>query len=311
MLLRIPRELLWFDLPGAGDDDVKRRELLIIAASAAIAPITGANAGGSVSGADSRAEGHLSPLIDPSALSVAPWAAPIYDAALNPARAARNASREIAAEGDGAGYSLHHLDQLSGQVMHAHLISDYASLSRQLPALIGRLELASLQASEHDYEHIQCLLSDVYAVTGWTLIKADSPAAAWVAAQRSIDIAGDLSDPLRSAAATRCLSEVHMRARNFREASRTAFLAAVHLDTARTADPAAISCLRGAALLSACAAAARRGDSREALTTIRAAASCADDLDRDYSAFGTVLARPTSLSIELPSLSNWETRAGL
>lgn len=294
-LLRIPRELLWFDLPDAGDD-VKRREILIMAASAAIAPITGPNRSGSISVADDRAEGHVSSLIELSALSVAPWASPIYDAALNPARTARNASREIAAEGDGDPYNLHHLDQLTGQMMQAHLISDYARLSRQLPALIGRLELASLQVSEHDYAHIQRLLSDLYSVTGWTLIKADSPAAAWVAAQSAIDIAGDLGDPLRSAAATRCLSEVHMRARNFREASRIAFLATVHLDTTRTADPTIISCLRGAALLSASAAAARRGDSHEASTAMRAAASCADDLVRDYSALGTVFG-PSNVAI--------------
>ena len=272
---------------------MKRRELLIMAASAAIAPIRGAGPSGSISVADSRADGSL---IEPSALSVAQWASPIYDAALNPARTARNASRDIAADGDGDPYSVHHLDQLTSQVMHAHLVSDYASLSRQLPALIGRLELASLQASEHDYAHIQRLLSDLYAVTGWTLIKADSPAAAWVAAQSAIDIAGDLGDPLRSAAATRCLSEVHMRAKNFREATRTAFLATVHLDTARTADQTVISCLRGAALLSASAAAARRRDSREASTAMRAAASCADDLDRDHSAFGTVFG-PSNVAI--------------
>jgi hypothetical protein len=178
----------------------------------------------------------------------------------------------------------------------AALQSDYTKLSRELPALIGRLELASLQASERDYMHIQRLLSDLYAVTGWTLIKADSPAAAWVAAQGAIDIAGDIDDSLRSAAATRCLSEVHMRARNYKEASRTAFLASVHLDTSRSEDRTVISCLKGAALLSASAAAARRMDSQEASTALRAAAGCADDLDRDYSAFGTVFG-PSNVAI--------------
>lgn len=68
-------------------------------------------------------------------------------------------------------------------------------------------------------------LSDVYAVAGWTLIKADSPIGAWIAAERAIQASEQVGDVLRLAAATRCLAEVHMRANNLEEATRTAWTA--------------------------------------------------------------------------------------
>ncbi len=77
------------------------------------------------------------------------------------------------------------------------------------------------------------------------LIKADSPAAAWNAAQRAVQFAEQADDVLRSAAATRCLAEVHMRARSLEEASRTAFLAATYPGTAPARERATVLCLRG------------------------------------------------------------------
>jgi len=150
---------------------------------------------------------------------------------------------------------LRDLRRAVGRAQDAFLASDYAQLAGTLPGLIGEAELAHLQ--ETAPPGLLELLSDIYAITGWTLIKADSPAAAWTAAQRALHLAEEADDVLRSAAATRCLSEVDMRARNFGEASRTAFLAATYLDTAPTRDRLAVICLRGGALLSASAAAAR------------------------------------------------------
>jgi hypothetical protein len=130
--------------------------------------------------------------------------------------------------------SLTNLRWTAASVMQAELSSDYAQLTQALPSLIGRIELANLQASDEDRLSIQRLLSDVYAIAGWTLIKANSPATAWIAAQRAIQFAELTDDTLRRAAATRCLAEVHMRAKNLHEASRMAFLAATCLDTVQT-----------------------------------------------------------------------------
>lgn len=141
-----------------------------------------------------------------------------------------------------------------------------------------------------------CLLSDVYAAAGWALIKADHSVGAWLAAQRAVGAARQADDALRLAAATRCLAEVHMRAQNFEEATRTAFLAAVHLDTAQPVNRRSSLCLRGAALLSASAAAARRGDSHEAYASLKAATICATELNEERSDLGTVFG-PTNVAI--------------
>jgi hypothetical protein len=223
----------------------------------------------------------------PSALS---WATPIYGAVLSPTDAARRAAATQVANARVAD-----LRAMTGRALQASFASGYAQLAVTLPVLIGTAELANIQAAG-DRPSLQELLSDIYAVTGWTLIKADSPAAAWTAAQRALQHAEDIGDVLRSAAATRCLSEVHMRARNFEEASRMAFLAATYLDTARTSERAAVVCIRGGALLSASAAAARRGDTREARTSLRAAAVCADELDEDRADLGTMFG-PTNVAI--------------
>lgn len=101
---------------------------------------------------------------------------------------------------------------------------------------------------------------------------------------------------LRGAAATRCLAEVHVRARSLQEASRTAFLAATYLDTVHVQERGVVLCLRGAALLSAAAASARRGDRREARTALKAADGCAVGLNEDRSDLGTVFG-PTNVAI--------------
>jgi hypothetical protein len=225
----------------------------------------------------------------------ASWAGPIYEAVVNPMGAVREARSSGSAGSVAPTNNTTVLRQLAKNVLTAHLSSDYLALSVALPRLIGRTELISLQGDDMAAD-IQPLLSDIYAVAAWSLIKADRSAAAWLAAQRAVQVAEQVDDVLRVAAATRCLSEVHMRARNFEEATRTAFLATVQLDAAPSTDREAILCLRGAALLSAAAAAARRGDGREAYAALKAAAVCADELGEDRFDLGTVFG-PTNVAI--------------
>lgn len=231
-----------------------------------------------------------------AALSGASWASPVYEAVLSPTDAARRAVSELKADAGGRLGSLADFRRAVANVMQASLSSDYAHLAQSLPSLIGQIERANLQARDADRLHVQRLLSDVYAVAGWTLIKADSPAASWIAAQRAIQFAEQADDMLRSAAATRCLAEVYMRARSLQEASRTAFLAATYLDTVHVPDRGIVQCLRGAALLSAAAASARRGDRREAHTALKAASVCAAKLNEERSDLGTVFG-PTNVAI--------------
>lgn len=236
-----------------------------------------ADAGGAVAAAAVR---RIPALLPPPAITVAPWAVPVFDAVLDPVQAARQAAATL--QDPNAPITAYELSRSLAAIMSASLASDYGRLARLLPGLIGGAELAAIHADDGDQSAIQQLVCDVYAVAGWALIKADSPAAAWIAAQRAVRAAEDAADPLRSAAATRCLAEVHMRAGNLEDATRVAFLSTAYLDTAPTADKRAISCLRGAALLSAAAAAARRGDSREAYAALNAASTFAAELGEDW-----------------------------
>lgn len=229
-----------------------------------------------------------------AAQSVAPWAGPIYEAVLHPTDVVRRMAAQSEAEGNRAG--LQQLYCAVDKMLCTSFLSDYVQLAKSLPTLIGSVELAALAAPGADQTSTQCLLSDVYAVAAWTLIKADSPAVAWIAAQRAVQAAEQADDVPRQAAATRCVAEAYMRARNFHEAGRTAFLAAAYLDAASTKGKATTFCLRGAALLSAAAAAARRDDNREARIALKAAAGCAMELGEERTDLGTVFG-PTNVAI--------------
>jgi transcriptional regulator with XRE-family HTH domain len=258
-------------------------------------------ADGSLAGSAGSASRPAMPwtLVSRPALALAPsaaWARSISEAVLNPTDAERRALLTWEDNGPTGSLDLQMLSRAVSKARTAELSSDYAQLADTLPDLIGQAELAIVRSNTADESQARCLASDVHVIAGWSLIKADCPAVAWVAAQRAIQLAEQADDVFRSAAATRCLSEVHMRAENFEEASRTAFLAATYLDTARASNRAVVLCLRGAALLSAAAAGARRGDSREAFTSLKAAAVCADGLGENRADLGAVFG-PANVAI--------------
>jgi DNA-binding XRE family transcriptional regulator len=271
---------------------LSRREVLKHGLAATVLPVLGMDNTATI-GAPGYAVEEPSVL---AALSAASWASPIYEAVLSPTDAARHSASELEVNAEGQLGSPADLRRTVATAMQASLASDYARLAQLLPRLIGQTELANLQARDADRLTVQRLLSDVYATAGWALIKADSPVVAWVATQRAIQFAEQADDMLRGAAATRCLAEVHMRAKSLHEASRTAFLAATYLDTAQVQEKGIVHCLRGAALLSAAAASARRGDPREAYTALKAAEVCTVKLHEERCDLGTVFG-PTNVAI--------------
>ena len=198
-----------------------------------------------------------------------------------------NAARRATASWDDGAPDLPALRVVIDRAMRVSLSSDYGALEEALPTLIGCVEAATVQPGG-DERAAHVAVSDVYAVAGWTLIKADSPVGAWIAAQRAVQAAEQAGDVLRIAAATRCLAEVHMRAKNLEESTRTAFLAAVQLESAPPDARLITVSLRGAAFLSAAAASARRGDSREAHAALKAATVCSAELGQDRSDLATV-----------------------
>jgi transcriptional regulator with XRE-family HTH domain len=280
-------------VPIGGDTDVRnwdtmspsnRRLVLGYGFAAAATSVLGAN---DAAQALHRTVAPMTPLV-PEHSS---WATATYDAVLNPMDAARRAAASL----DDSAHDLPALRVAVERAMHVSLSSDYGALEQSLPTLIGCVEAATIQ-SHGDERAAHLALSDVYAVAGWTLIKADNPIGAWIAAQRAVQAAERVSDVLRIAAATRCLAEVHMRAKNFEEATRTAFLSAVQLESAPPEHRLTAVSLRGAAWLSAAAASARRGNSREGHAALKAAAVCAAELGQDRCDLATVFG-PTNVAI--------------
>lgn len=266
-----------------GDDvsPLNRRQLL----QAGLA--TGLGLGGDAGSAAST----TGAVLPPSAFTGAAWAAPIGTAVLNPTEAIR----QTMSAAEGTSTRPGELRRIVDRAVADELASNYPSLVRTLPGLIGYAEAAGLDVQGRDETVVRGALSDTYTVAAWTLIKGDSPLVPWLAAQRAIHIAEQADDVFRVAVSTRCLAEVYMRAKNFQDATRTAFLAAVHLDT-QGGNQGATVCVRGAALLSAAASAARSGDSREARTALKAASVCADEIGNDRVDFGAFFG-PTNVAI--------------
>jgi hypothetical protein len=92
----------------------------------------------------------------------------VFEAVLSPADAARRAA---GAGGRPAG--LRGLRLAVNRAMEASLASDYGSLAAILPGLIGQAELTRFEPSGSTEADLDRLLSDIYAITGWALIKAD------------------------------------------------------------------------------------------------------------------------------------------
>jgi len=265
-------------------DSSNRRSLLGYGVAAAVTSALGAH--------DAAQALHRSATLQILSVPVpTSWAKATYDAVLNPMNAARRAT----ASWDDGAPDLPALRVVIDRAMRVSLSSDYGALEEALPTLIGCVEAATVQPGG-DERAAHVAVSDVYAVAGWTLIKADSPVGAWIAAQRAVQAAEQAGDVLRIAAATRCLAEVHMRAKNLEESTRTAFLAAVQLENAPPDARLITVSLRGAAFLSAAAASARRGDSREAHAALKAATVCSAELGQDRSDLATVFG-PTNVAI--------------
>jgi DNA-binding XRE family transcriptional regulator len=202
------------------------------------------------------------------------WAASISSAVLDPVRAVRAASWWSG--------SLQQLLERVDAVVIASLASRHALLARGVPPLVGAGEAASLDPGARQ-ERVDGLLSDVYGIAAWSLIKADDVAVAWVAGQRALLAAERCGDLARQAAAQRCLCEVHMRAGRHEDAVSMGTAGIVRLDAARVAlRGRAWWRVRGALYLSVAAAAARGGDARGARAGLRAAEACSDELDEGH-----------------------------
>lgn len=223
------------------------------------------------------------------------WAAAIHSAVMDPGAAMRAA---LAAGGARKPMPLKELRRSVDRVTRHSLLSDYHALGRTLPTLLGHGEAlaAGDVARRVDARQSLAMLSDSYALAAWTLIKAGAAPSAWVAAERALTAAEHADDRVRMAAAVRCKAEVAMCNGDLDLAMHTALMATVHLTSPRPDQARLATSLRGAALLSAAAAAARGGNARDAYTSLQAAADCALSLQEDSYDLATVFG-PTNVAI--------------
>jgi hypothetical protein len=176
------------------------------------------------------------------------------------------------------------------------LASRRSILGATLPGLIGDAEHLVGHVSGDTTVQALRVLADVYGIACWTLIKADDAQVAWVAAERSLHAARRANDPLRIAIATRCLSEAHMRAGRLDVATRIATEAPLRLSAVPDEDMDGALSVRGAALLSAAASAARAQDEHDAREALAAANACARQLGEDRTDLGIAFG-PTNVAI--------------
>jgi transcriptional regulator with XRE-family HTH domain len=116
------------------------------------------------------------------------WAAGVYQAVIHSGEAARRASRLT-----GEPPPLTALRRRAEAAVAAELAADYALLAAALPDLIGTAELAAIHAPDRYHLAAHDLLAHVYTTAAWALIKADTAGAAWIAAQRAVQLAAAAS----------------------------------------------------------------------------------------------------------------------
>lgn len=177
------------------------------------------------------------------------------------------------------------------------LRSEFHELGLALPRLIGLGEaLAAGAAARRDPRRALAMVSDTYALAGWTAIKAGRAGTALLAAERSLQAADEGADHLRMAAAERCLAEVHMSKGDYELAMDTAIRSTERLAAVPSEHADLATGLRAAALLTAAAAAGRGGDARTGYSCLRAARACVTGMVAERSVLSNV-SGPGNLAI--------------
>ena len=190
--------------------------------------------------------------------------------------------------------TLARLDQAVQRVTRLERASQYAAVDAVLPGLVRDVEQAASEAPARCEATTGALLSRIYAVQAWVLIKQNLPTPAEAAASGALRAATAVDDTILVAAAMRCLAEVHMRAGRYGLACDLAVEAGELI--ARSGDSSEDGlAISGAAYLSAAMACARAGDGAAADQLLGAAHACATRLGRDSS--GVAVFGPSNVDI--------------
>lgn len=182
--------------------------------------------------------------------------------------------------------------------------SRYDELEPLLTALIGDLEMAVRRASPDERSATFELLSSTYQAAAAMLARLGESDAAWVAADRSILVDENVTEPFAVIAGTFRMAHAFMGMRQLNAAHHVAERAAAVLKPRVDSPDASAEALSlyGAMHLVLAVVAARDGDRKAARAYLEEAQTIADRLGEDRDDFGTEFG-PTNVAIHAVSVA--------
>ncbi len=172
----------------------------------------------------------------------------------------------------------------------------YSDVTRDLPALLTRLQTACAVLGGQDRLQACTLSAEAHHVAASILIKAGDQGLGWLAADRSMQAAGASEDPVTIASSARIITHAMMNSGHYKAAADTASALAARFDHDMAAhDPESLS-VYGSLLLRGAIAAAQQDNRRTADDLLNEASEAASRLGEDrnlrWTAFG-----PTNASL--------------
>jgi len=173
--------------------------------------------------------------------------------------------------------------------------SHYLELGKRLPALLADAQLASAELAGDEQGAAVGLMVHAYNATSSVLRKLGDSGLAVIAADRAVQAARMVGDPLLISASAYRLANVFLPAGRLVEAKEVALSAAAgledRLDTSRTR-----LAMWGSLLLTAALATARQGDSSETWELVGEARAAARRLGTDFADLHTIFG-PASVAV--------------
>ena len=174
--------------------------------------------------------------------------------------------------------------------------SHYVELGQALPDLLTDAHLASQELTGDQQALAFSFLAHSYNTASSLLRKLGDDGLAMIAADRAVQTARTVNEPLLLAASVYRLANAFLPAGRIAEAREVALSAAGGLEPHLEASPAHLASW-GGLLLTAAIAAARQGDDREAWELVGEAKAAARRLGTDHADLHTIFG-PTSLAIQ-------------
>jgi hypothetical protein len=270
------------------DEDMNRRQLL--ARTAALAAALAADPLVSISGTGTRA---ADALLEPQAATVGEAEREIVAAIRRVLLGVESPPTDILLSGDP---DVIVLDRRVNEAWKLRQGSHYMELGQLLPGLLVDARVASQEITGDQHALAFGLLAHSYNTASSVLRKLGDNGLAVIAADRAVQAARTVDEPLLVAASAYRLANAFLPAGRVIEAKEVALAAASGLESRLDASTAHLATW-GGLLLTAAVAAARQGDGGEAWELVGEAKVAARRLRTDHADLNTIFG-PTSLAIQ-------------